>query len=566
MLTCLRVRDLAIIDSLDVELGPGLNVVTGETGAGKSILVDAIELVLGGKGRGELVRSGASQAEVEALFDIGDDPHVRAKLVALEVECEGELVIRRVLSPNGRTRAFVNGRMATAQQLTDLARGLADISSQHEHHTLTNASTHLGYLDAFAKLADQRDRVGTAYQALKRAHEALQSFETRIADRAQREDLLKYQMREIQEVSPKPGEEADLTEQRDRLKHADQLMRLAGAATDALYDRDGSVCEELATVTQHVLEAAALDPSLKDLGTQVDNARTILEEAARELSRYTRGVHADPQALTELEERMHALSKLKRKYGGTLESVLSHLAGAKTELEALGDHEGTSEKLRAAHGEAMAEATKHARALSKQRKLSAGKLATAISEELISLGMGGARIVVDVSPMEGKAGELEVDGARLSSAGIDRAEFLIAPNRGEEARPLSKVASGGELSRAMLAIKRVLAGMGPAGMYVFDEVDSGVGGAVAEVIGRKIKDVASHRQVLCITHLPQIAVFADSHFKVEKVVSGDRTVSNVRRMTRKEQEAEIARMLGGIKVGAKTRAAAAEMLKEARVA
>ncbi len=195
MLTCLRVRDLAIIDSLDVELGPGLNVVTGETGAGKSILVDALELVLGGKGRAELVRSGAAQAEVEALFDIGEDPDIRAKLAALEVECESELVIRRVLSPNGRTRAFVNGRMATAQQLTDLARGLADISSQHEHHTLTNANTHLGYLDAFAKLADQRERVGSAYQALKRAHEALQSFETRVADRAQREDLLKYQMR-----------------------------------------------------------------------------------------------------------------------------------------------------------------------------------------------------------------------------------------------------------------------------------------------------------------------------------------------------------------------------------
>jgi len=566
MLTCLRVRDLAIIDSLDVELGPGLNVVTGETGAGKSILVDALELVLGGKGKAELVRSGAAQAEVEALFDIGDDPDIRAKLTALEVECDAELVIRRVLSPSGRTRAFVNGRMATAQQLADLARGLADISSQHEHHTLTNPSTHLGYLDAFARLSDQRERMSSAYQALKRAHEALQSFETRVADRAQREDLLKYQIREIGEVSPKTGEEQELSEQRDRLKHADQLVRLAGNATEALYDRDGSVCEELATVAQSVLEAAALDPSLRDLGTQVETARTILEEAARELSRYMRGVHADPEALTELEERLHALSKLKRKYGGSLEAVLVHLGQAKAELEALGDHEGTSEKLRAAYEAAMGETTQHARALSKQRKLSAGKLASAISEELISLGMGGAKIVIDVSPMEGKSGELEIDGARLSAAGIDRAEFLIAPNRGEEARALSKVASGGELSRAMLAIKRVLAGMGPAGMYVFDEVDSGVGGAVAEVIGRKIKDVASHRQVLCITHLAQIAVFADNHFKVEKVISGDRTVSQVRRMSKKEQEEEIARMLGGIKVGKKTREAAAEMLKEARVA
>lgn len=566
MLTCLRVRDLAIIDSLDVELGPGLNVVTGETGAGKSILVDALELVLGGKGKAELVRAGAAQAEVEALFDIGEDAEIRAKLSALAVECDGELVIRRVLSPNGRTRAFVNGRMATTQQLTELARGLADISSQHEHHTLTNASTHLGYLDAFARLSEERANVAAAYQSLKRTHDELRRFEARVADRAGREDLLKYQIREIEEVDPKPREEADLTEQRDRLKHAVQLMRLTGDATHALYDRDGSVCEELSTVTQSVLQAAALDPSLREVGGQIETACTLLEEAARELSRYARGVHADPQALTEIEERVHALSKLKRKYGGCLESVLNHVASARTELEALGDHEGTSERLRLAHSAAMAEATTHARALSKQRTLSAGKLASAISDELISLGMGGARIVIEVSPMEGKAGELEVDGARLSPTGIDRAEFLIAPNRGEEARPLSKVASGGELSRAMLAIKRVLAGMGPAGMYVFDEVDSGVGGAVAEVIGRKIKDVAGHRQVLCVTHLPQIAVFADNHFKVAKVVSGERTVSSVQRMSKKEQQEEIARMLGGIKVGAKTRAAAAEMLREARVA
>jgi DNA repair protein RecN (Recombination protein N) len=205
MLTCLRIRDLAIIDSLDVELGPGLNVITGETGAGKSILVDALELVLGAKGKAELVRTGAAQAEVEALFDIGDDPGVKEKLAALEVECDGELVIRRTLAPNGRTRAFVNGRMATAQQLADLARGLADISSQHEHHTLVHASTHLGYLDAFAKLSGQRDKVSLAYQSAKRAHDALREFEERVNGRAQREDLLRFQVREINEVGPRVG-------------------------------------------------------------------------------------------------------------------------------------------------------------------------------------------------------------------------------------------------------------------------------------------------------------------------------------------------------------------------
>jgi DNA repair protein RecN (Recombination protein N) len=566
MLTCLRIRDLAIIDSLDVELGPGLNVLTGETGAGKSILVDALELVLGGKGKPELVRTGAKQAEVEALFDVGDDPVLRQKLAALEVECEGELVIRRVLTPNGRARAFVNGRMATAQQLAELSRGLADISSQHEHHTLVNPGTHLGYLDAFAKLEVQRERVSAAYQVAKAAFDALRAFETRLGDRAQREDLLRYQVREIEEVSPRIGEEPELAERRDRLKHADTLQRLAGDAADALYDRDGSISETLAQVTASVLEASQLDPSLRELAAQLESARAQLEEAARELGRYTRGIHADPEALTELEERFHALAKLKRKYGGSLEAVVAHLAQAKAELEQLGDHEGTSENLREDYASALAKVTLSARELSKQRKLAAGKLAASISDELASLGMGGARIQVDVSPLGGGASELEVDGARLSAQGIDRAEFLIAPNRGEIARPLSKVASGGELSRAMLAIKRVLAGLGPAGMYVFDEVDSGVGGAVAEVIGRKIQDVAQHRQVLCITHLAQIAVFADAHFKVQKTVVGERTVSTVKRLSKREQEEEIARMLGGLKVTPKTRAAAAEMLREARAA
>jgi len=566
MLTCLRIRDLAIIDSLDVELGPGLNVVTGETGAGKSIMVDALELVLGAKGKAELVRTGAAQAEVEALFDIEEDPELKARMAELGVEVESEVIIRRVLFANGRTRAFVNGRLASAQQLAALVRGLADISSQHEHHTLSNPNTHLGYLDAFAKLGAQREATSRGYAVVKQAHDALRAFEARLGDRAQREDLLRYQIREIEEVSPHAGEEVELGEQRDRLKHADTLMRLSGDAAETLYERDGSVSEALAQVAMHVLEAAQLDNSLIELARQLESARTQLEEAARELGRYTRSIHADPEALTGVEERLHSLHRLKRKYGGTLDAVVDHLAKSRHELSALTDHEGTSEAMQADYQRALEAAAKCARALSAERKRAAGKLAGAISKELVSLGMGGARIEVDISPLEGRNGEIEVDGARLSALGLDRAEFLIAPNKGEVARPLMRIASGGELSRAMLAIKRVLAGLGPAGMYVFDEVDSGVGGAVAEVIGRKIRDVAGYRQVLCITHLPQIAVFADHHYKVEKSVVGERTQSNVRKLTRKEQEEEIARMLGGLRITAKTRAAAAEMLKDARSA
>lgn len=564
MLTCLRIRDLAIIDNLELTLGPGLNVVTGETGAGKSILVDALELLLGGKGKPELVRTGATQAEVEALFEVGEDAALRDKLTNFELPVDEELVIRRVLLLNGRTRAFINGRMATAQQLAEVVRGLADISSQHEHHMLSSAATHLTYLDAFANLGSAKERLAGLYQQLRKAHDALSEFEAQVQDRSQREDLLRFQIREIEEVSPQREEEQQLAEQRDRLKHADTLMRLAGAAADALYERDESVSEVLSHVSAQLGEAAALDGSLQDVVQQLEAARTQLEEAARELGRYTRGIQADPERLSELEERLHALIKLKRKYGGSLLAVIEHAERAKHELDSLEDCEGTRERLAAARQKALEGAGEAARVLSAGRKRAADKLAGAISSELVSLGMGGARIVVDVTPFEGKEADLQIDGARLTNTGIDRVEFLIAPNKGEIARPLSKIASGGELSRAMLAIKRILAGVGPAGMYVFDEVDTGVGGAVAEVIGRKIRDVAQHRQVLCITHLPQIAVFAATHFKVEKTIVDERTVSVVRKLGKREQEEEIARMLGGLKITAKTRAVAAEMLKDAR--
>lgn len=567
MLTCLRIRDLAIIDNLELSFGPGLNVVTGETGAGKSILVDALELMLGGRGRPELVRTGAAQAEVEALFELADDADLKAKLGELGLEAEGdELVIRRILLANGRTRAFINGRMASTQQLTELVRGLADISSQHEHHMLANASTHLVYLDAFARLGPHKERVSELYHTLRKAHEALSAFEAQVKDRLQREDLLRYQIREIEEVGPRPDEEAQLTESRDRLKHADTLARLSGSAADALYERDESVSEILSQVSESLSEAASLDPSLNDVVAQLETARTQLEEAARELGRYTRSVQADPERLSELDERLHALGRLRRKYGGSLEAVIQHLDRARGELGTLEDCDGTRERLAAEQANALKASAESARALSALRKQAADKLAQAISKELASLGMGGARILVDVSPYEGKESDLHVDGARLTPTGIDRVEFMIAPNKGEVARPLSKVASGGELSRAMLAIKRILAGVGPAGMYVFDEVDTGVGGAVAEVIGRKIQDVAQHRQVLCITHLPQIAVFADSHFKVEKTLVDGRTVSAVHKLGKRDQEVEIARMLGGLKITAKTRAVAAEMLKDARSA
>ena len=567
MLTCLRVKDFAIIDELEIELEPGLNVVTGETGAGKSILVDALELVLGARGRPEVVRTGKELAEVEALIEIHGDGAVRARALAAGIsgeELSDELVIRRVIKSSGRTRAYVNGRLATATQLAEMAAGLADISSQHEHHTLIDPSRHLDYLDAFGQLDTMRAAVSKAYAELRETADALTALGQRARDRGEREDLLRYQISEIDALAPVPGEDVALAAERERLRHAERLATAAGGAEDAISAQDGAVCEVLARVAGDVEDAARVDPRLEPLVAQLEGARAQLEDAARELGSYARQVTLDPDRLAEVEERLDAIRKLVRKYGGSVEAVLAHRERASVELAEMDRHEERLAELDRAHAAALVRAREEAKQLSSRRHAIAKKLGSAISKELGSLGMGDAKVHVDVARVEGRDGELAVDGARLSPTGIDRVEFLIAPNRGEEARPLRKIASGGELSRSMLAIKRVLAGLRPAGLYVFDEVDAGVGGAVAAVIGRKLRDIARHHQVLCITHLPQIAAFADGHFKVAKEVERGRTKSTVRRLSPDERLEEIARMLGGLEITPTTRAAAAEMLTATR--
>jgi DNA repair protein RecN (Recombination protein N) len=458
----------------------------------------------------------------------------------------------------------VNGQLVTQQVLARVTRGLTDISSQHEHHTLTDPTTHLGFLDAFAGAALLRQQVARAYHALNQAESRLNDFEKRIREREARLELLNSQVEDIESAALRPGEDVELEQTCTRLRSVETLLRLTGNAAELLYEQDDSVLSGLASVTRRVSEAACLDASLVAIASQLEILRSQLDDSARELGRHLASLRPEPEALQRAEERLYVLSKLKRRYGGSLESVRAYLSAFRAELDELNEQVTTREALAAEHARALAGATASARGLSVQRRSAATRLAAAISAELDSLGMGGARIQVELRPRDGDSAEILIDGARLSADGLERVEFLLAPNRGEEARPLSRIASGGELSRAMLAIKCVLADLGPAGMYVFDEVDSGVGGGMAEIIGRKIRSVAQHRQVLCITHLPQIAVFADQHFKVEKVVTGERTLSTVSRLTRKEQQEEIARMLGGLRITAKTRAAARELLLQAR--
>jgi DNA repair protein RecN (Recombination protein N) len=566
MLSLLRVRQLAIIDELEVAFAPGLNVLTGETGAGKSILVAALQLVLGGRGRPQLVRTGADRAEVEALFDLTGDAAAQARVRAiLGVEAESgdespyaEVVVRRVLDANGRSRAYVNGRLTTLAQLTGLARGLVDISSQHEHHTLVDSSTHIHYLDAFAfEPAERVDRafdrgVGTLRERMADAWSRLGEVEARlealrVAVSEGHGDFLRFQLAELDRVLQN---DLDVEAEVSRLRHADRLGAHLDRAEALLWSGERSLTGTLSVVLRDLAQAVDIDPALRPLLERVEASAADLEDAGRELGRFRRGVRADPARLAELEERLHELRRLHRRHGDDLVGVAATLRAQ------IADLDGAEQRMLDLDAERLAakeRAGQTANALSAGRRAAATALGAAISNELASLGMGEAR--VDVAVAE----------TGLGALGQDRVEYLIATNRGEPPRPLAQVASGGELSRSLLAIKRVLAAAGPVGLYVFDEVDTGVGGAIADAIGRKLAEVAEHHQVLCITHLPQIAAQGETHFHVRKAVVRDaageeRTQSRIERLSLEQRVQEVARMLGGATVTDTTRAAARELL------
>ncbi len=559
MLNVLRVRDFAIIDELEVELGPGLNVVTGETGAGKSILVQALQLVLGAKGKAQVVRTGSDTAEVEALFELSGNTELKARLAEAGLDTGDDLIIRRVVSAQGRTRAYLNGRLASAAQLRELAPLLADISSQHLAHSLVDPRTHLRFLDAFAGLADDRAEMKAAYQSWRGAARSVEEALELSRDRVEREDLLRFQISEIEEFDPKAGEGEKLGAQRGRLRHAERLLGAAGEAERALHVEDRSICDRLAGIESELQGASSLDPELIPCAQMVSEARTQLEEAARDLGLYARSIELDPNALQRVDDRLQAMRRLERKYGSGAAALMDHRDSAARELAELEHHDEYVEATRKECAACEKSAITIAERLSASRHAAASKLSFAIQEQLRSLGMGDAEVRVELVG----APEADDSTTALSPTGYDQAEFLIAPNRGEAARPLGQIASGGELSRAMLAIKRVLGQVGPGGLYAFDEVDTGVGGAIAEVIGRKLQDVAAHHQVLCITHLPQIAVYGDAHFRVHKDVVDGRTHSQISRLTPSEREEEVARMLGGLKISQHTRDAAKDLIEQA---
>ncbi len=559
MLHELRVRNLLLIDSLALDFAPGFNVMTGETGAGKSVVIGALQLVLGGRAVPNQIRPGAESAEVEALFDLGTCPMGIERLRASGVEQGDELVVRRVLLPSARSRAFLNGRLCSVTELAALAPDLADIASQHESVSLTDVATHMGYLDAFGGLEPDREQVSGRVLALSEMRGEITRLRAIAKDRAERQEFLLFQLNSIQEVDPRPGERADLQAERTRLRSTARLAETAWKIADLLA-RDEGLCDRLRGVVGDLSAVTQLDPSLVENAAQAQTSLDHLVDCARSLERYAQGIHADPERLDAVEHRLYQLEGLLRRHGPTEADAVLTAERLRAELASLEQVDEALQAIERRFEEALLQAGKLAFALSTKRTKAASSLAQRIGKELAGLGMGGAQVRVDVARHVGD-GDLTVEGAKLTADGVDRVEFLIAPNKGIEPRPLRKIASGGELSRALLAIKRVLASQGPAGLYVFDEVDAGVGGAVAERIGQALADIAKHRQVLCITHLAPIAALADAHFVVRKSQDGEVARTEVVRVTGDARVREVARMLSGRTVTKASLQAACEMIE-----
>lgn len=553
MLTELNIKNFAIIDSLNITFEKGFNVLTGETGAGKSIIVDAVELVLGGRASSEMIRSGCDEAVVEALFDIFEVRGLNGKLGEMGIDAEGSLLIKRVVSASGKNKAFINGSMVTTAMLTDIGDFLVDIHGQHEHQTLFKIESHIDIIDEYAAVAPLREEMAGIYLELNNKRGELESLKASEADKEKRLDLLRYQSDEIEKAALKDGEEEGLLEEKKLLSNAERLYEGANTALELLYSQSGSALELIKKAGSKVTDISTIDESMKETVDSITSASASIEDAAMTLRDYLNRISFDPERLNEIEERLDLIGRLKRKYGHTVSDILRYKDEIDRDLEGIERAEERIAELEKEISALRAKGLKVAEALSEKRDKAAGDLKKKVEKELSDLGMKKAVFEAKIDRLDD-----------ISSKGMDRIEFLLSSNQGEAPKPLSKVASGGELSRIMLALKKVMAGPSGVPTMVFDEVDAGIGGGIAEVIGRKLREVAEGRQVLCITHLAQIAAMADLHYAVSKGEDKGRTVTSVSRLTGSKRVDEVARMHGGITITEATKKHAEEMLKVVR--
>ncbi|MDD2365071.1 MAG: DNA repair protein RecN [Desulfuromonadaceae bacterium] len=548
MLTDLTIKNVAIIDTLHISLKPGLTVLTGETGAGKSIIIDAVGLIMGGRASADLIRSGEDEAVVEAVFDVSCHPEIKAKLDAAGFAGYDELLIKRSLTRTGKNRIFINGSISTLTLLSEIAPNLVNIYGQHDSQTLLKPENHLPLLDSYCGAAGKRNEFERLYARLNALRSNIAGLDSAEREAAQRADLLTYQSEEIAFAALKPGEEELLKEQRVLLANSEKLMSGSRDAFERLYAGDNAILGQLQRISGSISELASTDSELGSVAAVIESSFLQLEDAAITLRDYSSRIEADPLTLQSIDDRLDIISRLKKKYGASIKDILLFKAKIDEELEQMlgvvqSRHELESELIAV-----EAEIKQCGSDLTAMRADAAVRLKQALEMEADELAMKGAIIEPTLDLL-----------AEPRSSGFERVEFLFSPNPGEIPRSLAKIASGGELSRLMLAIKQVLPDS-DVPTLVFDEVDTGIGGATSELVGKKLKNVASHQQVLCITHLPQVAVFADQQLRVEKVVEGGRTSTRIIELDYNQRKMEVARMLAGTTVTESALKHAAEML------
>lgn len=549
MLLNLSISNFAIIDRLEVQFDEGFNVLTGETGAGKSIILDAFGLLLGDRARPDLVRAGATEATVEALFDLAGRDDVRQLFAESGFLVDDELVLRRIVQSGGRSRAYVNGSLATLAQLQPLAEQLVTVCGQHEHHSLLQRNVHLVILDRYGALDKQVGAYRESYRAMQTVAQQLDRLQDAERDRQQQLDFLRHQSDEIGMAQLSPDEEGTLLAERLLLQNAERLTGITRGGYEALYDSNGAVCEILSGLKDNLQSVAEIDKELAALGDTVQRCLFDLEDVSAQLRSYLGRITFEPDRLEAIEDRLTVLTRLKRKYAPSLSEILNlkdDFDQKITRLENAGEtREGLADELTSLSDKAG----QLGEVLSAARRQVAQKLATTLLTELEDLAMPGASFEVTFSALSHPGHE-----------GLERAEFMVSLNPGEPLMPLARVASGGELSRLMLALKRLAPDADSVPTVIFDEVDAGIGGAAATAVGRKLQAVSRRSQILCVTHLPQVAAFADHHHRVIKHEIEGRTQTVMERIGGDERVQEMARMLGGAQVTEQTLLHAKELI------
>ncbi len=542
MLRVLRIENLAVEASAEIEFGPGLNLLTGETGAGKSIVVDALGLVCGERADGDLIRTGEEKGTIEAIFDVPKAFGFEALGLGID-EADGEVAIRREILASGRSRAMINGVTVSLAGLKSVGEHLVQIHGQHQHHALLNADFHLSFLDRFAGLEAKAERARALFAEAQAAEAALRDFLDKARQFGREREALQFQVEEIRRAGLRAGEEEELREERSRLRNAERLGELtaeAGGLLDGAEDRpDDSLLFKMRSLGKRLDEITRLDPSaVRESFSRHGEVLGLLNDWSADLADYVSSLEAQPGRIDEVESRLATLERLKKKYGSSVDEIMSFLESSQSRLNAMDDPEAEERRLERASAAAWATYGALAGALAKERRSLATKLQRVVAKELGELAMAQCRFEVRFQPATVPT---ESD---WRSHGLETGEFFLSANPGEELKPLKSVASGGELSRALLALQSLL-NAHPSGAVVFDEVDAGIGGAVAEAVGRRLARVARDRQVLCVTHLAQVSAFADRHYVVEKRVVRGRTITEVREVEGRDRVREVARMLAG---------------------